>query len=95
MPSFSYSEPTFKDSILSILLVLITITIIVFSGFFILERYGFFIWLIIVGSSLALLVKWHSSSRGFKCKHCGHEFSITFWQDLPTANSILFHKVNY
>jgi DNA-directed RNA polymerase subunit RPC12/RpoP len=92
MSSPYFVDPTFKDKFFSTFFVLLTLLIIILSGFFILENYGIFLWFLIVFTSIFLLVKWHSSTRGFKCTECGHEFSITFWQDLPTASSILFMK---
>ena len=92
MSSPIFVEPTSKDRFLSKFFSFLTLLIMIFSGFFILENYGFFIWFIIILISILLLTKWHSSNRGFKCTNCGHEFIISFWQDLPTINSILFMK---
>jgi len=92
MSSSNYVEPTRKDSFYSIFNVILTLAIIIFSGFFILENYGFLLWLIIVLASIFLLALWHSSTRGFICSSCGHEFSISFWKDLWTINSVLFMK---
>ncbi len=77
---------------LSFLFVLLTLVVIVFSGFYVLEDYGVIWSVLIMIAAIFLMVKWHSSTRGYLCANCGHEFTITFWQDLPTASSILFMK---
>jgi len=92
MTANSFSEPTLMDKMLSFLLVLLTLVVLVFSGFYVLPEYGIFWFILIVIAVMFLLVKWHSSTRGYLCANCGHEFTITFWQDLPTTSSILFMK---
>jgi len=92
MSSAKFVEPTLKDKFLSLFLILLTLAIIIFCGFFILEQYGFLLWIVIVLTSIFLFLLWHSSTRGFICKSCEHEFSISFWKDLWTASSILFMK---
>jgi len=92
MPSISFIEPTRKDKFFSILFSVLVILIGILSAFLIPGDYGLFYFLSIFGLSIFMLVKWHSDTRGFKCSNCGHEFSISFWQDLPTASSIPFMK---
>jgi len=92
MSSTEFVEPTKKDKFLSILILFLTLAIIIFSGFYIPEQYGFLLWIVIVLTSIFLFLLWHSSTRGFICKSCEHEFSISFWKDLWTASSILFMK---
>ena len=92
MSSISFTEPTSKDRFFSIFFSCLFIVICIFSAFYILEKYGIVHFLVILIISFIILVKWHSSTRGFKCANCGHEFSISFWRDLPTASSIPFMK---
>ena len=92
MSSAKFVEPTSKDKFLSFFFILLTLAIIIFSGFFIPEQYGFVLWIFIVLAAIFLLVLWHSSTMGFKCSSCGHEFTNSFWKDLWTINSSLFMK---
>ncbi len=92
MSSVTFVEPTAKDRFLAVFFSLLFIAVMILSGFFLIESYGIVSALIIFTLAIIILVKWHADTRGFKCGHCGHEFSISFWQDLPTASSIPFMK---
>jgi hypothetical protein len=92
MSSNSFIEPTVKDRFFSIFFTILLILVLITSSFYITVNYGIFYFLLICILGIFLLVKWHSSTRGFKCANCGHEFTISFWQDLPTASSIPFMK---
>ena len=87
MPSISYKESSLGDRLFSNILLLLALTIIVLSGLYILEQYGFLIYLLIVMLTNASLILWHSKTRGYRCKNCGHEFEINFWNDLISAHS--------
>lgn len=90
MSSVTFAEPTRKDQIITYVLQMTVLAILVLSGFFVLEQFGFILWLVIIIISISLLVLWHSSTRGYRCSNCGHEFEITFWQDLPSVH--YFHQ---
>lgn len=92
MPKFTFKEPTLRDNSISNFFVFLTLAIIILSAFFLLEIYGIIFYVLVIIFSISLLVIWHSSARGFKCTHFQHEFGISFWQDLPTASSILIKK---
>ena len=92
MSQIEYKEPTRKDHFLSNLLVLLTIILLVLSGFFILESLGIFLYSLIVFLVIFLLVFWHTATHGYVCPECGNEFSISFWRSLPTASSIFIKK---
>ena len=92
MSDITYKEPTQTDNMISNLLVLLCSIIIILLGFFALESIGILIYSIIILIVISALVYWHTVTRGFYCKACGHEFSISFWQNLSTANAILTKK---
>ena len=86
MPSINYREPSIGDRLFSNFLIILSLAIIVFSGFFILKQYGLIVYLSIVILTLTLLVYWHSKTRAYKCKNCGNEFEIKFRTDLVSAH---------
>ena len=92
MSKISFAKTQSKDRIISILFGALALIILIVSGFFVLEEHGLIPFLVIFVATISALVLWHSRSRGYQCSNCGHEFEISFWQDLPTINSIFFMK---
>ena len=92
MSSQSYREPALKDRLLANLLLVLVLSWIVVSAFFMFEIIDPLFWLLIVFTSIILITLWQSVTRGFRCTNCGFEFKITFWQHLATINSIPFGK---
>jgi DNA-directed RNA polymerase subunit RPC12/RpoP len=67
------------------LYLLAFVIVVVLSGAVILPQVwpmGLFLWLVVVGATLFLLVRWHSSSTVYYCAACGHDFVISTWTDL-------------
>jgi len=92
MSHIYYTQAQLKDRIISEIFVILALSVLIFSGFFVLEEYGILPYLLIFIGTISALIFRHSNTRGYKCTNCGCEFEITFCQDLPTINSILFMK---
>ena len=85
-----YAAPSLRDRITAGSAVVVVLFTIIVTGFLLLERIGVLPWILLILTLVAALTFWHSRSRAFRCRHCGHEFMITFWQDLFTINAMLF-----
>ncbi len=49
---------------------------------------GVVVWLIVVGVSVGLLVRWNARHSGYRCRLCGHEFEISMWTELVSPHGM-------
>ena len=61
------------------------IALIVVSSVFLLPSY-WYLWLIIIAGSLALLVAWHARNFAYLCPGCGEVFEVTALEDFLGPN---------
>jgi hypothetical protein len=47
-----------------------------------------YLWLLLVGGGLALLVRWHARRFAYRCGHRGQAFEISAWTDLTSPQGI-------
>jgi DNA-directed RNA polymerase subunit RPC12/RpoP len=81
----SNRQVTRSDRRKTALYLLAFVVVVVFSGAVILPQawpMGLFMWLVVVGAALFLLVRWHAYSTVYHCAACGHGFTISTWTDL-------------
>ena len=81
-----YRDPNLKDKLISYAFIVLTITIIMLSSFFVLPVYGLVVHLIISLFTIFLLILWHARNTAYMCPHCDQEFEISFWQDLTSPS---------
>ena len=74
------AEPTKKDWIKTIILIVVFMVILVLGAIFLLPDL-WIIWLIIIVFGLFLLVGWHAKSTAYRCNECKYEFEISFLKD--------------
>jgi DNA-directed RNA polymerase subunit RPC12/RpoP len=41
-----------------------------------------------IAAAIALLIRWHAATFGYRCPHCGRQFSISAWADLFSPNNV-------
>ncbi|MBA3972956.1 MAG: hypothetical protein C0504_01910 [Candidatus Solibacter sp.] len=41
-----------------------------------------------IAVAIALLIRWHAATFGYRCPHCGREFRISAWADLFSPNNV-------
>ena len=82
-----YTDPTRKDTIQSIVYILLYILAISVGSYFLLLKY-WYIWAVVVIVGLALLVNWHKAKTVYSCPNCGHVYEISFLTDLLAPHGI-------
>jgi DNA-directed RNA polymerase subunit RPC12/RpoP len=87
MAQLQTREPDRQHRIITIVVMTIVAVLIIYGGFFLLPVWGGYTYLLMVILLLLLLVYWHWRQTAYRCTHCGHEFKISFWQDLITAHT--------
>jgi DNA-directed RNA polymerase subunit RPC12/RpoP len=87
MSSYAYKEPTVRYRVLTTFALILFILIIIFGSFFIAPIIGRITFYLTIFLLLALLIFLRSKHTAYLCKNCDHEFEISFWRDLISANS--------
>ena len=82
-----YTQPTRRDFLRSIAYILIYLTVISVSAFFLLVEY-WYVWAAIVLAGMALLVNWHKSRTAYACSNCEHVYTISFLTDLAAPHGL-------
>jgi len=72
-----YQNPTHKDWILGIVL-LVGFLIVISLGTFLLIPENWYWWLLLMIVSTFLLVFIHNRNYACRCRKCGHEFEVSF-----------------
>jgi len=76
-----YQDPTRKDWLLGVALLLIYLIIITLGAFLLIPEYLYW-WLLLMVVSTILLVIKQNRNYAYRCRECGHEFEISFLASL-------------
>jgi predicted nucleic-acid-binding Zn-ribbon protein len=87
MSSYIYEEPSVKYKVLTTSLLIIFILFIILGSWFIVPVIGAIPFYLSIFFILGLMILIRSKHTAYLCKNCGHEFEISFWRDLISANS--------
>ncbi|HET8686570.1 MAG TPA: hypothetical protein VFM18_07885 [Methanosarcina sp.] len=63
------------------------IAVIVMSSVFLLPGY-WYLWLLIIAGSLALIVAWHAKNFAYLCPRCGEVFEVSTLEDFLSPNGV-------
>ena len=85
--STTYREVNRQDWVETGRYLLLWLLAIGAGGFILLPTY-WFIWVVIVGSTLWGLVDWHARQFAYRCAQCAHEFTIPTWVDFISPQGI-------
>lgn len=75
-----YKETKKEDWIKTAIYLILSLAAIIIGATFLMPTY-FWLWLILVGGCLFLLVRWHARNFAYRCLKCGHEFEISAFTD--------------
>ena len=87
MSGYIYKEPSVRYRVLTTLALISFILFVILGSFFIRPLIGRIPFYLSIFILLALLIFLHSKHTAYLCKNCDHEFKISFWRDLISANS--------
>ena len=82
-----YQEPTWKDWVIGIGLIVIYISVIGIGAIFLIPKYWKW-WVIIFLASTILLVLNQNINYGCRCRECGYEFEVSFLINLISPHGI-------
>jgi len=82
-----YQDPTRKDWILGIALLLIYLIIISLGAFLLVPEYWYW-WLLLVFVGTTLLVINQNRNYACRCRECGHEFETSFITNLISPHGV-------
>lgn len=83
-----YQDPTRKDWIIGIAVLLIYVMVISVGAILLIPKYWYW-WLTIMIVSTILLVIRQNRNFACRCRECGHEFEVSF-----LVNLVSFHGVD-
>jgi len=83
----TYRKPKRSDSTKSLLFIIIYVSVISITAFFLLITY-WYLWLALVAGGLILFVRWHKKSTAYHCPKCGNEFEISFLTDFFSPHGV-------
>ena len=87
MSTYIYEEPSLRYKTLIISILILFILFVIFGSWFIVPVIGAIPFYLSTFFILGLLIFLRSKHTTYLCKNCGHEFEISFWRDLISANS--------
>ena len=82
-----YEDPTWRDWVSGITLIVIFLVLIGVGGFLLIPDY-WYVWLLLVVASTLLLTLNQTRNYGYRCRDCGHEFSINYLTNLTSPHGI-------
>lgn len=86
-PHNQYQDPTRKDWISGIALLLVYLFVISAGAFLLIPEYWYG-WLILILVSTILLVIQQNRNYACRCRECGHEFELSFLVNLISPHGV-------
>ena len=83
----AYRKPKRSDWTKSLFFIGVYIAVIAVSSFFLLLSY-WYLWIVLVGGGLVILVLWHTTSTAYHCPKCGANFEISFLTDFFSPHGV-------
>jgi DNA-directed RNA polymerase subunit RPC12/RpoP len=93
MSSYVYEEPSVRYRVLTTLVLISFILFVILGSFFLAPVIGYIPFYLTIFILFALLIFLRSKHTAYLCKNCDHEFEISFWKDLISANVPLGKKL--
>ena len=82
-----YRNPTHKDWIIGIALLMGYLIVISLSAILLIPEYWYW-WLLLIIVSTFLLVIYQSRNYACRCRKCGHEFEVSFLTHLMAPHGV-------
>jgi hypothetical protein len=82
-----YKETSKNDWVKTIVYVAVFIAVLIGSVFLLWPAY-WYLWFLVLGAGVFLLVLWHNQNYAYRCSHCGHGFEISLWVDFISPQGI-------
>ena len=82
-----YQNPTRKDWILGIALLLGTLMVIIIGAFLLIPTYWYW-WLLLVIVSAILLIIYQNRNYACRCRECGHEFEVSLLTNIISPHGV-------
>jgi len=83
----SYRKSRKKDWLKTVIYISLYLTVLAFSGIFLLLSY-WYVWVTLAVSGLTILILWHSRATAYHCPRCNCKFEISLLTDLFSPHGV-------
>ena len=83
----SYRTPRRKDWLKTFLLIAVYLTVLGFTGIYLLLSY-WYVWITLAMCGLVILVAWHAKATVYHCPKCDYEFEISLLTDFLSPHGV-------